>query len=302
VNLENRVFRSAVFLLVIALLLVAGRPAISAENVGAVTIMDGDAVAIRGLYKFGLARGVRMKGDDLVETGKAGFVRIEFFDGSQVNVGPSTRLQLNRPALRRFDRPTLYLLSGWLKVGAGKAPEGAPVSLSSPPLDVLDLSGSAVVRIESGAVAVFAESGSLRLIDRRARPTTLSVKSGHFVTLQAGEAPRVERAAPPDFVSAMPHLYMDQIPPEIEHVKEVAAKPLGTFSYNEVEAWLNAEPAIRRRFVVDWAAKAEDPAFRDRLETRLAQHPEWEKVLYRDRPDARTAAPPHQVVSTPETR
>jgi len=70
------------------------------------------------------------------------------------------------------------------------------------------------------------------------------------------------------------------------------------------EAWLDAEPMIRRRFVHEWAAKADDGAFRQRLGARLARHPEWEPVLYPERfepkpPAAAVAPPPAPVASAP---
>src|SRR5258707_11304351 len=100
-GLGERVYRSAISCLAIAVLM-GGPPARAAEPVGVVTILEGDAVAIRGLSKFALGEGVRVLGDDLVETGKSTFLRVEFVDGAIVDLGPATRAQLNRPSLRKL--------------------------------------------------------------------------------------------------------------------------------------------------------------------------------------------------------
>ena len=77
------VYRSAIIPTVIAMMLV-GLPA-QAEPVGVVTILEGDATTIRGLSQFALAEGVRLSSNDLVETGKSTFLRIEFTDGAIVS-------------------------------------------------------------------------------------------------------------------------------------------------------------------------------------------------------------------------
>src|SRR5205807_8121411 len=68
---EGVVYRPAIFAAMIAALL--GAPATAAESVGVVTILEGDAITIRGLSDFALAEGVRVSSNDLVETGKSTF-------------------------------------------------------------------------------------------------------------------------------------------------------------------------------------------------------------------------------------
>lgn len=293
--------RPAVLLLAIGLL-IAGAPTRAAEIAGVVTILEGDAVAIRGLSQFALAEGTRVLSNDLLQTGKNAFVRVEFTDGAIVDLGPASRAQANRPTLRRFDRPAFYLLSGWLKFSATKLGKGAKGAIASPQFDALALQGETVLRVEGAAGEVFAESGPLQVIDRRhSAAATIALKSGDFVTLRNEETVKVFPRPARDFVAALPRPFEDLLPSRVARFqgREVPAKPTGAFSYAEVEPWLDAEPMIRRRFVREWAEKANEPAFREKLDVGLARHPEWERVLYPERFEPKQPAPVASMAPAP---
>jgi hypothetical protein len=298
VDWGEQVVRSATLSGLVALL-IGWQQSVTAAPVGVVTILEGDAVLIRGLSRFTPVEGMQIDANDLLQTGKKTFLRIEFTDGAIVDFGPSSRAQLNLPSLRQADRAPLYLLAGWLKLSAGKLATGTKGSVASRSFDVVGVGGQAVARAERGASAVFAEDGAVRVIDRRrgaAMPVAL--ESGDFLALRAMEAARVERQPPRDFVAALPRPFEDRLPSRIAlfRDREVLVKPSGTFSYAEVEAWVDAEAFIRRRFVQDWVAKADEPAFRDRLEAGLAHHPEWEPILHPERFEPASETP---VASSP---
>jgi len=266
--------------------LIGGQSVMAAESVGMVTILDGDAVLIRGLSKYALTEGTRVLANDLVETGRSTFLRVECADGAIVDLGPATRVQLNRPSSRQAGRAGLYLLAGWLKLSAGKLPAGTRGSIAAREFDTIEVGGEAVERAQSGAGAVFAENGALHVIDRRrGAATPVALASGDFLELRGRDAARVDREPPRDFVAALPRAFADRLPSRIAlfRDREVAAKPTGTFTFAEVEAWIDAEPAIRRRFVREWVAKADDAAFHERLEAGLSRHPEWERILHPER-------------------
>ena len=293
------VVRSAIFSLAIAVLSIYLPAAAAAESAGVVTILEGNATVIRGLSKYALAEGVRILGDDLVETDKSAFVRVEFTDGAMVDLGPATRAQLNRPSMHRFDRPALYLLSGWLKLSTGSLTAGAKASFAANPFDATSAAGQCVARVAEGANAVFAEEGAIQLMNRRAGgKAATTLKSGDFLALRGAETSKVESRPNHEFVAALPRQFQDPLPSRIARFKDRAApaKPLGAFTYSEVEGWLDAEPVIRRRFVTEWAAKASDVAFRERLDAGLARHPEWERVLYPERFEPK---PPASAASNP---
>lgn len=298
-GMGGNVFRPAILSGVIALLL-AALPAAGAEPVGVVTMLEGNVTTIRGLSRFTLAEGVRIMSNDLVETGNAAFARIEFGDGAIVDLGAATRAQLNRPSLHSNDRPALYLLAGWLKISAGKLAAGTKAAVATPQFDAVGLDGESVERIEAGAGSVFAEGGSLRVLDRRGRARSpVVLRSGDFLVLHSGEAPRILGRPAREFLASLPREFQDQLPPRVARFKEreVRARSLGTFSYFEVEPWLDAEPSIRRRFVSDWAAKANDDAFREHLDAGLSRHPEWERLLHPERFEPR----PSELAGTAES-
>jgi hypothetical protein len=292
VDWGEQVVRSATLTGLVAVL-IGWQQSVAAAPVGVVTILEGDAVLIRGLSKFTPVEGMRIDANDLLETGKKAFLRIEFSDGAIVDFGPSSRAQLNLPSLRRADRAPLYLLAGWLKLSADKV-AGRKGAVSSRSFDVLGVSGQAVERAEPGNGAVFAEQGPVRVMDRRHGAAMLiALESGDFLALRGTEAARLERQPPRDFVAALPRAFEDRLPSRIALFRDgkVAVKPSGTFTYAEVEEWIDAETFIRWRFVHDWVAKADEEAFRDRLEAGLARHPEWEPVLHPERFEPASATP-----------
>jgi hypothetical protein len=287
------VYRSAIIAAVIAVLPV-GLPAQAVEPVGVVTILEGDAITIRGLSQFGLAEGVRLLSNDLVETGKSTFLRIEFSDGTIVDLGPATRIQVNRPTLRKSDRPAFYLLSGLMKLSAGKLGANSKASIASPQFDAVNLDGNSVEQAQGSASALFAEDAPVHVLDHsRGASAPIQLKSGDFLTLRSTDAPKVSGRPAQEFIAVLPRQFEDTIPPRIARFsgRDVLPKALGGFSYGDVEAWLDAEPVIRRRFVYEWAAKADDEAFRQHLEDRLIRHPEWERLLYPERFEPKPPAP-----------
>lgn len=285
-------FRSVAAVAMLGISALAG----AAEPSGIATIVEGKAVVIRALYKLDAAEGVRLLADDLVHTGNDAFLRIEYDDGTSVDLGPETLLQLNHPARRKSERPGLYLLSGWLKLTSGKPQARYSASFASPRFDVLDLAGVVVVHVDNGSGAVFDEQGTAHWIDHRARGAKpIILKGGDFLAVRQDEPPSLQARPAPDFVASLPRSFRDALPLRLAKFqgRQVVAKSQGAFSYSEVESWVNAEPPIRRQFVLLWRAKADDAAFRASLERSLSLHPEWEPVLYPElyepKPAAQTA-------------
>jgi hypothetical protein len=250
-----------------------------------VTILNGRATVVRALGQFEAAEGVRLQADDLVETAGDSFLRIEYGDGTSLELGPNTLLELNYPSRKRASRPALYLLSGWLKLGSGK-PEGARASLAGPGMDLLDLSGIIVIRMSEGSQAIFEEQGTSRWLDRSTRGAeAVSLKAGDFLIDRPDTAPKLQGRPAAEFLAALPRPYHDTLPLRYAKFESrvVLPKSLGAFSYADVERWINSEPSERRQFVVTWRRKADNPAFRTSLDRDLPMHPEWDPVLHPER-------------------
>ena len=289
---------------VIAVALIAGAQLAEAakptENVpsvrqaGIVTILEGRATAIRGLSQFDVLQGMRLLPDDLVRTDESTFLRVEYADQTWIELGPETVLQLNHPTQRkRANRPALYLLAGWVKLEC-KSDSAASRSLASKDMDLVDLSGAVVIRANAAGHAIFAEQGTARWINRGVRGAApITLNAGEFLLVSQGQPSGVQARPAADFVAALPRAYLDTLPYRYSlfEARTVAPKDQRAFSYAEVEPWINAEPPVRRQFVVLWRRKAFEPAFREPLDRDLARHPEWDPVLH---PENYEVKPPTQ--------
>lgn len=285
------------FKCMIAIALFASAHAVGATRPTAiVTILQGRATVIRALSQFDAAEGMRLLADDLVKTDKDTFLRIEYEDQSSIEVGPQTQLQLNHPAARKKNRPALYVLEGWVKLGAGKADGGGKPAFASVDMDVVDLTGVMVMRGDNASRELFAEQGTARWVDRdphSAEPVTL--KQGDFLVAAQDRPPRTQPRPSADFTAAVPRPFRDTLPFRYDLFKDRSVAPKGQvpFTYADVEPWLNAEPSIRRQFVVMWRRKADNSAFRASLDHDLQKHPEWDPVLHPEKyePPPEPAAP-----------
>ena len=254
--------------------------------IGVVTIVEGEVFATRDSTRFALAEGVRIVADDIVETAPmAKLARIEFSDSLILDIGPNTRVLMTPkfPGERGGKRAAkLYVLQGWAKITVPKSLVAA--SFASVAFDLTGIARDAVLNVEPGASAVFAESGELTLIERSKGKAGAAVKlkSGEFLT-RAGEAKSVPAPRPgADFIQRVPRAFLDTLPSRaaLFATREVQPKRLAPITYAEVQAWVDAEAALRPLFVARWKALAQTPDFRKGLVTGLRAHPEWDRTLF----------------------
>lgn len=252
----------------------------AAAPVALVTIVDGgELTLLRGTQRLAAGEGVRVQADDIVRSGEATrLARLELADGTLLDLGPSTELLLQPQALAGPRAGLLYLLRGWLKVGAADA-----AGIATPQGDVARVAGSAVLRVGPRALLVFAESGRVEL----ARD---SLREGDAWVRREGGTGRVEKRPPADLLEGLPRGFADALPRRSARFESlnVPPGPAADVGYAEVAAWLNGEPALRAAFVPRFAARARDPAFRAGLVAELRAHSEWDRTLfphkYRPRP------------------
>ncbi len=250
---------------------------------GLVSLLEGDAVLLRDNAKFALVEGASLQRDDIIELGgKKGFMLLEFTDGSSVALGPATSVQLapRLSAERTKIEARLYLLQGWLKVSAAK---GSSWALSSSSFDLTGLTQDAVIFSQGNSGQIFAEAGDLNL--RPLLPAgTAAVKltSGGFLTWSGSGKPELAQRAPAGFLQNIPKAFQDKLPSRAAFFKGKDIKPnrLGEVSYADAQAWLNAEPAVRKANLNRWKALARSPEFRKGLLADIKSHPEWESILF----------------------
>lgn len=254
--------------------------------IGIVTIIEGEIFATRDSARFALAEGMRVAADDIVETApQAKLARIEFSDGLILDIGPGTRVLMTPrfPGERGGKRTAkLYVLQGWAKITVPKSLAAA--SFASESFDLTGIARDVVLNVEPSASAVFAESGELTIIERSKGKAGAAVKlkSGEFLT-RAGEAKSALTQRPAaDFIQRVPRAFLDTLPARaaLFAAREVPPKRLAPITYAEVQAWVDAEAALRPLFVARWKALAQTPDFRKGLVAGLRAHPEWDRTLF----------------------
>jgi len=260
---------------------------------GVVTILEGKATAIHGLSQFDLAEVVRLAPGDLVRTQAKTLLRIEYADECSLEAGPDSQLQLFHPAdKKRANRPALYLMEGWLKLGC-KA--GTDAGLTTKDLDVTGISRVLVIRVSGDTRAIFAESGTARVVKRKTGDAaSITLNPGDFLNVEPEVVSDVQPRPTAQFMEALPRAYRDTLPSRYSTYVTRVTEPQNprTFGYTDVEPWLNAEPVIRRQFVSLWIRKANDPAFRGPLDRDLAKHPEWDRILHPEKYEVEETVPP----------
>jgi hypothetical protein len=276
------VWKPALGLLVV---LLAAAPAWSAA-LATTTIADGEVQLVRAATRHALTEGVRLAKEDIVETtAKARFVRIEFADGVILDLGPESRA-LIAPKFsgeRAKQASRFHLLRGTAKLTVPKPLTPAAGSFTIANTDITGVAKSAVFAAQGPEFQVFAESGEVSLQERRAGKVVgkATVKNSEFYSRAAdGKASTTPRPTGP-FIQKLPRAFMDSLPSRAAAFasRDVAPKPLAEISYTEAEPWLDAE-GLRAYFVTRWKPLAQNAAFREGLAANMANHPEWDRILF----------------------
>jgi hypothetical protein len=278
--------------------------ALAADNLGAITILEGQALIYRGGGRLHGNEGVRLGAGDIVETAASTFAQLELSDRSVAQLGPATRVMLNTGAPRKKAEPWLHVMDGWVKLSSVKreAAAGPGFEMRGAWFEIATANPGIVVLHSSAAeLSLFAELGEARLTERQSsasNATTVNLKAGNFYQRKPPARSTVTGATPTAFVSEMPRAFRDSLPPRLDRFAErqVQAKDAPAFGYADVAPWLQAEPAIRRPLMQRWRGKAREPAFRSALIANLSAHPEWDPILFPEKykpkdPPPRSASP-----------
>jgi hypothetical protein len=263
--------------------LALGLPALcaAAPAIGVFTVVEGEVMVIRDSVRFAATEGLPFQAEDIVHTADSTqFVRMEFAQGSVLDLGPATRLLLRPRFAPPGDRPAVaYMSQGWVKLTASAAHK---MSLASPQVDLTELAGVAVVRVAEDLSFVFAESGTAKLVERGGQARAHQLASGQAYERRGNEEGAVLSRPGADVVKAMPRAFADSLPLRAKRFQDAQVAPVSPveIGYDDVAAWINAERALRAAFVQRWTSKARDPKFRSALIADLRSHPEWDRVLF----------------------
>lgn len=255
--------------------------AVAADVVGTVTILDGDALIVRGAARLRAAEGVRLLQGDIVETGDQAFSQIELVEHTVLEMGPRSKAMIGGPLRYKLEH-TVYALTGWFKLTNARS-EGnvRAFELRSPLIEIGLLPGVVTMQLKPAEAVLFAERGDLKLLERPAG-TPVGVRQGQTYRRPAGVRGTITPATPPAFVAEMPRAFRDSLPQRAERFRgrEVAARAAPDFSYADVALWLGTESPFRRQFVERWRVRAREAEFRRGLVAGLRSHPEWDPVLF----------------------
>lgn len=254
-------------------------------ELGAITILEGQALIYRGSGRVHAAEGVRLASGDIVETGADTFLQVEVGDGSVLQLGPSTRLLMQAAAVRGKPARWLYLMGGWVKLASAKrdAAAGPGFALRAPSFEIAPNAAVWVLNSTAAETMLFVETGEVRLGERQqGAPVEVALRSGSFYQRKPPARGAVAAGVPAAFVGTMPRAFRDSLPPRLERFRDrrVAPREATPFAYADVEVWLKAEPSLRRPLMPRWRPKLGDPAFRAALVANLSSHPEWDPILF----------------------
>ncbi|MCV2369024.1 FecR family protein [Roseateles oligotrophus] len=291
-------FRLAARAAVVFVLLTVCLAGAQAASLAIVSLLEGEAILLRDNARFSLSEGVSLSRDDIIEMGSKGrFILLEFSDGSSLALGPASSVQLapRLAAERGKIDARIYLLQGWAKVSAAKS---HPWAINSSSFDLSGLSQDAVLMVQGLGGQAFAEAGELSF-----RPllsggaNTLRLSSGEFLSWNGQNRPELAQRPPGSFLQNIPKAFQDKLPSRaaLFQGKDIAPKRLGEISYADAQAWLNAEPALRKANLGRWKPLVRQAEFRKGLVAEIKSHPEWESLLFP--PQAASAPPPYSSAS-----
>ena len=268
-------------LVALTVLVACAHPGAQAQG-AVVGILEGKATLIRQTAKLALAEGATLQNEDIVETAAAGFVQLEFPDGGRIGIGPQSRLMLApRGPGRGPLGPRLYLLQGWVKLNQ-PADRPAPGDCVTPQFELATAGGAIILLSGPKEFAAFVENGSAKLTDRSNNRPPLPLAGGDFVSARLGEKPVSANRPAPEFLAQMPRPFRDPLPSRAGKFRDsvITLRPLGDVAYEDIAAWLSAEPGMRLPLVERWRPRLRDKAFRAAVIANLAAHPEWDPLVF----------------------
>lgn len=271
----------------------------AAQAFGTVTILEGDALVLRGPGRVHAIEGLRLVAADIVEMGDKGFAQIELGDKTRLLLGPNARVLVNASAPKQKPELTAYALGGWFKlIGTSREPQSNTPALEfrSPRFALPTTRADIVVRMTAEQIDVFAESGAAQLLERAAPAAAqpIEIKPGQHYFRKGNEKASVRAGAQPALVAEMPRAFRDSLPARIVQFagKDIVAKTAPDFTYEDVADWLKGDPNVRRPLVARWRHKSREPAFRNALIANMAAHMEWDRIVFPEKYLPKPSSPP----------
>lgn len=259
-------------------LLMLSADARAAEAPALLTLLEGPATLIIGARAHLAATGARLPAGTLIETeADTALLRLEWPDGSALDLGPSTRVMLRPGAASGGKAPLFYLLRGWAKQ---TQPTAAAGQLGHA-FDVAPFKGVLVSQVDDGRVVLFCEAGDAPLVARRSDSTAV-LRAGQSAVVAGATAAQVTQRPASDWLKQLPRSFRETLPSRTAQLAKLPSVPLQpgpVLTYARLQHWLSAEALLRRDMPARFAGLLADRGFKAAVESRLNQHPEWEPLL-----------------------
>lgn len=288
---------SARLVVMAACVLACSSASYARERAATITILDGQASLIHATSRLLAKEGAAIEAEDIVETSSSSnLMRLEFEGGATLDLGPASRVMI-RPQLASAGNGVLvYVLEGWAKLTLDKPGKQGVLLLACAPLDVIGLARDLVLHVKGMEAELFAESAQVQtlVMNKAGKPEPTKVDKGAFLARRADGTVSVTPRPAPAFIQAVPRAFMDTLPSRLALFKgkDIKLDAGVKLSYDDAQAWLNAEPRMRTHFLARWKPLVQDESFRRALVAQMALHPEWHKVLFPPKPA------PHSLISS----
>ena len=248
----------------------------AAEPMATLTLLQGEATVVVGARAYVAVAGARLGSGAIVQTdAKTSLLRLEWSDGSLVDLGPATQIMI-RPPVPLPRTALIYVLQGWVK-------HSQPAVLAgqlSAAFDVAPFKGVLVSHVDGDVTTLFSESGGEKLTGRRGG-VALALGAGQAAVDQPGFAPRTQPRPPSGWLQRIPSSFRDTIPSRLSNFKAApeALRARAAWGYSELELWFKAEQGVRKDFPTRFDDMLHQAGFRDAVTKNLNQHPEWDGAL-----------------------
>jgi len=173
----------------------------AATSIGVITDIEGDVKLLRGDSYFAVDNGVDVLQSDALETGENSKAQIDMVDGTNLLIGPGTRIRLSEYQVADDNRVTsavVDVISGWMRFAVAKLNDLGNYDIDTPTMTIGVRGTEGVIEAGDQKSGLFLEEGKVELFEvaehDNAMPTApLAVGAGEYAERLRGQ--RMQRQA-----------------------------------------------------------------------------------------------------------
>jgi len=173
----------------------------AATSIGVITDIEGEVKLLRGDTFFAAANGVEVFQSDALETGEDSKAQVDMVDGSNLLVGPGTRIRLSEYEVGDDNSVTsavVDVVSGWMRFAVAKLDDLGSYNIDTPTMTIGVRGTEGVIEAGDEKSGLFLEEGKVELFeiaenDNAAPAAPLAVAAGQYAERLRGQ--RLRRQA-----------------------------------------------------------------------------------------------------------